>query len=140
MTNAKRPKRVLYAEASDLVQASHGPALEKLNCSVTQVASARAAIEALSSEEQFDLVLVGDLSKVSDDETPEPELSVITKARQQNPRVPILIFTSHNYLDKAYRAGATAHLLKPQGAIALMDFISPYLFSLSSDEEPREKY
>ena len=139
MANAKRPTRVLYAEASDLVQASHGPALEKLNCSVAQVASAAAAVRALQSEGPFDLILVGDLSKVENDDAPEPELSVITKARQQNPRIPILIFTSHNYLEKAYQAGATAHILKPAGAIALMDFIRPYLFSVSASEEPREK-
>ena len=72
MTNEQRQKRVLYAEASDLVQASHGLALQSLNCYVVQVASAAAALEALSSEEPFDIILVGDVSKSSQGEAPEP--------------------------------------------------------------------
>ena len=132
MADEKRQKRVLYVEASDLVQASHGPVFERLNCSVFQVASAAAAMEALEKEEPFDLVLVGDLSKPLDEENPKPELSVIQKARKLSPSMPILIFTSHNYLEDAYRAGATGHLLKPAGVFDLIDFVTPYLFSSKS--------
>src|ERR1051325_6949475 len=117
MANEKRQKRVLYVEASDLVQASHPPALEKLNCVVVQVSSANAAHKALTTEEPFDLILVGDVSKPAHDQNPEPELSIIRMARLQDAKVPILIFTSHNYLEAAYKAGATDHMLKPAGVI-----------------------
>lgn len=140
MANEKRQKRVLYVEASDLVQASHGLVFERLNCSVFQVASANAAIDALETEEPFDLVLVGDLSKPVDDEDPQPELSVIQKARKLSPTVPILVFTSHNYLEDAYKAGATAHLLKPAGVFDLIDLVSPYLsLSSRSSKRPQER-
>lgn len=138
MTNEKRQKRVLYAEASDLVQASHGPVFEKLNCSVLQVASSSAALQALESGERFDLVFVGDLSKPINDEDPQPELSVITKARQLDSTIPILVFTSHNYIDQAYAAGATAHMLKPAGAIALIQFVTPFLVSTSDRQQERD--
>jgi CheY-like chemotaxis protein len=138
MDSDKPKKRVLFAEASDLVQASHGAALEKLKCQVTQVTSATAAFEELSSDAPpFDLVLVGDLSKPFNDEEQESELSVIRQARKVHPEVPILIFTSHNYLDRAYASGATAHMLKPAGAIDLIAFVTPYLFS-PGPREPRK--
>jgi CheY-like chemotaxis protein len=139
MANEKRQKRVLYVEASDLVQASHGPVFERLNCSIFQVASANAAIEALETEEPFDLVLVGDLSKPVDDEDPQPELSVIAKARKLSATVPILIFTSHNYLDDAYRTGATGHLLKPAGIFDMIEFVTPYLLSSRSSRRSEER-
>ena len=139
MAHEKRQKRVLYVEASDLVQASHGPVFERLNCSLSQVASANAAIEALETEAPFDLILVGDLSKPLDDEDPKPELSVIQRARKQNPNVPILVFTSHNYLEDAYKAGATGHLLKPAGVFDLINFVTPYLSSSSSSQSSRER-
>jgi CheY-like chemotaxis protein len=131
---AKAKKRVLFAEASDLVQASHGAALERLNCQVAQVTSAPAAFKELSTGPPFDLILVGDLSKPTNDEEQEPELSVIRQARKLDPDVPILIFTSHNYLDRAYTSGATAHMLKPAGAIDLIAFVTPYLFSPGARE------
>ena len=131
MANEKRQKRVLYAEASDLVQASHPPALEKLNCVVVQVSSADAAHKALSTEEPFDLILVGDVSKPVNERNPEPELSIIRAARLQDATVPILIFTSHNYLDQAYKSGASDHMLKPAGVIDLIEFVTPYLFNVS---------
>jgi CheY-like chemotaxis protein len=130
----KSKKRVLFAEASDLVQASHGAALERLNCQVTQVTSAKSAFKELSNDSSFDLILVGDLSKPINDEEQESELSVIRQARKLDPDVPILIFTSHNYLDRAYASGATAHMVKPAGAIDLIAFVTPYLFSPEARE------
>lgn len=138
MANEKHQKRVLYVEASDLVQASHGPVFERLNCSVFQVASASAAIEALETQDPFDLVLVGDLSKPLDDEDPQPELSVIQRARELSSTVTILVFTSHNYLEDAYKAGTTAHLLKPAGIFELIDLVSPYLSRSSKRQQERD--
>ena len=138
MANEKPQKRVLYVEASDLVQASHGPVFERLNCTVFQVASASAAIEALETQGPFDLVLVGDLSKPLDDEDPQPELSVIQKARKLSPTVPILVFTSHNYLEDAYKAGATGHLLKPAGVFDLTDLVKPYLSANPKNRQERD--
>jgi DNA-binding NarL/FixJ family response regulator len=132
MTNEQRQKRVLYAEASDLVQASHGLALQSLDCYVVQVASAAAALEALSSEEPFDIILVGDVSKSSQGEAPEPELSVIKKAKELYPQTPVLIFTSHDYLTEAYQAGISGDLKKPAGGFVFINFIAPYLTSSSS--------
>jgi CheY-like chemotaxis protein len=139
MANEQSLKRVLYVEASDLVQASHPPAIiERLNCVVIQVHSAKAALDALSQEDPFDLILVGDVSKPVQDKDPEPELSVIRRARQQDARVPILLFTSHNYMEAAYRTGATDHLLKPAGVLAVIDFLKPYL-SGTPNERPRSQ-
>ena|ERR1041384_3516773 len=132
----KPQKRVLYVEASDLVQASHPPALEQLNCLVVQVSSAPAALEALASQDPFNLILVGDVSRPT--ENPEAELSVIRRARQQDAEVPILVFTSHNYLQQAYQAGATAHMEKPAGVMALIEFVTPYLFHVS-EVRPRKQ-
>jgi CheY-like chemotaxis protein len=140
MATEKRQKRVLYVEASDLIQASHPPALEKLNCLVIPVSSASAALEALVSEAPFDLIIVGDVSKPSDKDSTQPELSIISRARQINPNVPILLFTSHNYLEAAYRAGATAHLEKPCGVNNFIKFVTPYLLlSEGSDSKPKEQ-
>jgi CheY-like chemotaxis protein len=110
---------VPYVEASDLVEESHTLAIEKLHCTVRQVFSEAAAMNARSSEEDFDLIILGDVSKPVKDEKPEPELSIIRKARQDNPRVPIIIFTSDNYIQLARDPGATDFLLKPAGVIAL---------------------
>ena len=130
MANEIPQKHVLYMEASDLVQESHAPALEKkLNCSVRQAFSEAAALEALSSEGRFDVIIVGDISKPVNDEKPEAELTIIRHARQGDASVPIIIFTFHNYIQLARDAGATDFLLKPAGVTALIEVIKPYLLS-----------
>ena len=127
MKNAKRHKRILYVEASDLVHEVHGAGLEKLNCAVIPVASAEAAFEELSFGERFDLIIVGDISKPIDDDFLQIQMSVITKARSVDPGVPILIFSSVNYINAAREAGANGQLGKPADLIDFIGFVTPYL-------------
>ena len=127
MRGEKPKKHILCAEASDVVQESFGAVLERINCEVTPVASANAAFEELSSGRlHFDLVLVGDMSKPFTAEELEPELSVIREARKLYPSIPILVFTSHNYPDRAFENGATAYTRKPVRGFDLVEFVSPY--------------
>jgi CheY-like chemotaxis protein len=130
MTNEKH-KRVLYAEASDIVQQSHGAGLARLNCRVVPVASAQEAYQELSSEEPFDLILLGDLAKLTDDDYLQTQLSVVKKARSLDPTVPILLFTSLNCLNEAYETRPTAQMLKPAGVNDLIAFVAPYLFAIN---------
>jgi len=82
--------------------------------------------------EDPDIILVGDVSKSSQGEAPEPELSVIKKAKELYPQTPVLIFTSHDYLTEAYQAGISGDLKKPAGGFVFINFITPYLTSSSS--------
>lgn len=128
MDSDRSKKHILFAEASDVVQEMTGMILEQFNCEVTPVASANAAFEELSSGRlRFDLVLVGDMSKPLAVNETVPELSVIRQARSLYPKVPILIFTSLDYRDRARESGATAYLPKPADRRALIAFIGPYL-------------
>ncbi len=129
MTVSPTRKRVLYVEASDLVQASVVPLITGLNCAVSQASSLDTALAELNSNDPFDLILLGDLTRPSqvNDEGPQAELTIIKQAREANRDIPILIFTSQNYLNLAYEAGATSHMIKPTGAGPIIDFISPFL-------------
>jgi len=127
MKNEKRHKRILYVEASDLVHESHGAGLEKLNCAVVPVASSEAAFHELSFGGWFDLIVLGDISKPIDNDFLQIQMSVIRKARSVDPDVPILIFSSVNYINEAHEAGATAQMLKPAGVIDFIGFVTPYL-------------
>ena len=140
MANEIPQKHVLYIEASDLVQESHAPALEKrLHCSVRQAFSEAAALEALSFKDRFDVIILGDISKPVNDEEPVAELSIIRKARQLDKTVPIIIFTSQNYIQLARDAGANDFLLKPAGVTALIEIIKPYLSpNFRDSREPKQ--
>jgi CheY-like chemotaxis protein len=127
MANDKQQKRILYVEASDLPHQSFGVVMEKLNCSVRSVASAQEAIEELSSDEPFDVILLGDIAKLTDDDYVQTQLSLIRKARSLQPEIPILLFASFLDIRLAYETGVTSHLVKPAGANALTEFLTPYL-------------
>jgi len=127
MTNERRHKRVLYAEASDLVQETHGGALEGLNCGVVSVASAQAALDELSTGEPFDLILLGDVAKPIDSDYLEVQLSMIKKVRLLDAHVPILLFSSIDYISQAKESGATDQMVKPAGIRDFMKFITPHL-------------
>src|SRR6266478_1305475 len=124
MANERRHKRVLYAEASDLVRQTYGGALEGLNCGVVSVASAQAALDELSTGEPFDLILLGDVAKPIDSDYLEVQLSMIKKVRLLDAHVPILIFSVIDYIDEAKESGATDQMVKSAG-IDFMKFVTP---------------
>ena len=134
MTDSHARKRLLFVEASDLVQGALVPRISSvLNCSVEQASNLTDALATLKSDPPLDLILLGDLTRPSQltDDGPEAELTVIKTAREANPDLPILLFTSQNYLDLAYAAGATSHMIKA-GPDDLINFISPFLRVSSS--------
>jgi CheY-like chemotaxis protein len=129
MTDSHARKRLLFVEASDLVQGALVPRISSvLNCSVEQASNLTDALATLKSDPPLDLILLGDLTRPSQltDDGPEAELTVIKTAREANPDIPILLFTSQNYLDLAYAAGATSHMIKA-GSDDVINFISPFL-------------
>jgi len=134
MTDSHARKRLLFVEASDLVQGALVPRISSVfNCSVEQASNLTDALATLKSDPPLDLILLGDLTRPSQltDNGPEAELTVIKTAREANPDIPILLFTSQNYLDRAYAAGATSHMIKA-GSDDVINFISPFLNNVSS--------
>ena len=123
---------LLYIEADKHVRASIVTLLNNLKFSVTEASNSATAIAQLESKQPFDLILLGDITRPAavTAKGPQAELTIINKARTLFPKVPLLVFTNHNYLPAAYAHGITAHLLKPADPKEILNFLGPYLSRL----------
>lgn len=130
--------RLLYIEADKHVRASVVTLLNNLQCTVTEASNSSTAIAQLESDQAFDLILLGDLTRPAaiTAKGPQAELAIIQKARTLFQELPILVFTNHNYLPAAYAHGITAHLLKPADPKEIIGFLSPYLSRIQSQDLP----
>lgn len=124
-------KELLYAEASSQIQAWVLPTLQRLGCAVTCALDINAARQPVDNNQPLDLVLLGDLTRPNELTTGVPlaELTLIKSLRENRlyRKIPIIIFTSLDWLPQAYEAGASAHLVKPAGAEELEHVLAPYL-------------
>jgi CheY-like chemotaxis protein len=138
MTDSPARKRLLFVEASDLVQQAHVPRISTVfNCIVEQASNLTEALAALESTPPLDLILLGDLTKPSQltSDGPEAELTIIKTARNMYPDIPILIFTSQNYIDLAYANGCTSHMIKPAGSQEIIDFINSFVVNANKGSQ-----
>lgn len=125
-------QNVLCIEASDLILTWVVPLLEKLGCHVIEARDLQTALTIIQRKTPVDLVLLGDLGRPDHDISngpPPAELTLLLKLRSTAcyRKVPIIVFTSKNWLASAKNAGATDHLVKPAGAEELEAAVLPHL-------------
>jgi CheY-like chemotaxis protein len=130
------PKTILYIEASDLIQAWVPSVLKRSGWAVTCVRDIESARRSVESENHFDVILLGDLTRPTEliSDIPPAELSLVRAIRQSrlNRDTPIVIFTSYDWLETAREAGVNEHLVKPVGAEELEAILQPYVQQANS--------
>ena len=116
--------RLLLVEDNVEVAAATKPLLEALGCSVVHVPSADAALDALSGEAPFDIVLSDILMPGSLN-----GLDLAMMLRHQNPGLPVLLMTGYAAQTGQAMASGFQVLAKPVSAAALSTAIGGVLRS-----------
>jgi CheY-like chemotaxis protein len=126
---------VLCVEASDLILTWLVPAIERLGCNVIQATDFKSAQETINKNVPLDLVLLGDITRPTHpaaqlaQQTSPAELVLLKEIRkiQCYKDVPVVVFTSVDYLAEATAAGANDTLVKPAGIEELETVILHHL-------------
>lgn len=123
--------KLLYIEASDLIQRWVIALLKQLDCDTTQARTLDTARAKIEKEQPFNIVLLGDLTRPTDQISGVPiaELSIIKSIRERTAykKTTIIVFSSAAYEKEAIRHGASDFLSKPAGAVELEQILSPHL-------------
>ncbi len=123
--------KLLYIEASDLIQGWVIALLQQLNCETTQARTLSSARSKIEKETPFNLILLGDLTRPTDQVSgvPVSELSIIKSIRERvtYKNTSIIIFSSANYETECMQHGANGFLHKPAGAVELEEVLTPHL-------------